>query len=363
MKMKDSKKHPIRKAEHEYLKKLEESITGKSSDNFYIIPPEDIKKQKQLELLRRVYDKPAEISLPEKEDEKDKEPSRISIEAIVGVEQETQETQKPQETLEPKESPQVKEQLFTPSVPIEYVINDIEPAPQESAPTLQEISSAPQETSLQPPRISRPAPSVSPKPETEPPSPQPTPLFDMGTIILLEDGSLGIYKGPIPGKEYHLIYHLRPEGSVTPEGIYLYAYRSETLGCVSSEALEEMQRSMRWERDQILDPLSPQEKARLIPLLSSRAIKKEMTEPLRKRNSLERGRLLKVKIGDKIWEAIYWGSDELGQIVAHNTNKVWTLMHLNLGRFGDALQYGDILSPEQIKNINLSLTESLSVGD
>jgi len=339
MKIKDSQKYPVRKAEHEYLKKLEKSVAGKNSDNFYVIPPEEIKKKKQLDLLRRVYEKPAENGAPEKE----KEPPRISIESIIGEEQE------PQELQEPQESSPLKEELLTPPVPIEYVIQDVTTPPQEPSPP--------------PPDISKPAPPVPPKPQLEPPSSQTKPLFDMGTIILLEDGCIGIYKGPIPGKEYHLIYHLRPDGTVTPEGIYLYAYRSESLGCVISEVMEEIQRSMRWERDRIMEQLGSQEKARLIPMLSSKIIKKDMSEPQRKRNSLERGRLLKVKIGDKIWEAVYWGSDELGQIVVHNTNRVWTLMHLNLGRFGDALQYGDILSQDQIKNINRSLSESLSVGD
>ena len=353
MKRKDPKKHTITKTEHDYLKKLEAAVIGKNSDNFYVAKSQDNKKIEQLERLRRVWETPPENGLPEKE------PPRISIESIVGEEQESRETresQESQESQETQESPPAEEKLSHPGVPIELVIQEIAPLPQEIPP-------APQEPLQPPPRILKPGPPVSQKPEPEPPSSQADLLFEMGTIILLGDGSIGIYKGSIPGKEYQLIYHLRPDGTVTPEGIYLHAYRCETLGCLNSEALEEMQRSMRWERDRIVERLSSEEKVRLIPLLSSKAIKMEVSEPPRNRDSLERGRLLKVRIGDRIWEGVYWGSDELGQIVAHNTNKVWTLMHLNLGRFGDALEYGALLSQDQMKNINLSLTESMSVGD
>lgn len=71
---------------------------------------------------------------------------------------------------------------------------------------------------------------------------------------------------------------------------------------------------------------------------------------------LERGRVLRISVGPgKVWEAVYWTSDEMGPIVAHNTNREWSLMHLDLSRFKDALEYGELLSEEKLDEIEQSL--------
>jgi hypothetical protein len=329
-KKKDRKKKTDSTVEKEYLKKLEDAIKGKNGLSPYIQSPQELKKQEQLRRLREGHVKPDRPAPPEKE------PPRIPIEWAINHE---------------CDSPQPEVEATAQSLPIEEVFQKPEPVSQD----VQEPS----------PEISKPVPkpTLEKKKVVAPTLPPTKQLYDIGSIIRLEDGSIGIYKGPIPGKEYHLVYHLRPDGSIRPEGIYLYAYRSEQLGCVTPEVLDDIQRSMRWERERIVHHLSSSEKSRLIPLLSPQAIKEEVSAPIRKKESLERGRHLLIKIGNRLWDAIYWGSDELGQIVAHNTNKVWTLMHLNLGRFGDSLEYGDLISPEEIKEINDSLSQRLSVGD
>jgi hypothetical protein len=338
----DSSKNLRELAENEYLKRLERAITGKSGENLYLKPGDDRLIQ-QTEDVIDVWERiePKIVS--------QKEPPRIPIEWALGEHKD--------------QPPPVEEKSQPKTLSIEEVIEETAP-PQ------------PEESLIPPPspitqKTLPPEPKTAPEPKALPelkavPEPQPSlvkSLYDPGTIIRLEDGSVSIYKGPIPGKEYHLIYHLRHDGNISPEGIYLYAYRSEPLGRINEDLWEEMLRSMRWERDRIIEHLSSQEKMRLIPLLSPKVIKKEVAEPLRKRNPLERGRRLRIGFGDHIWDAVYWGSDELGQIVAHNTNKTWTLMHLNLGRFGDSLEYGELLTPEELKDINVSLSETLSVGD
>ena len=329
-KKKNKEQNIHKQIENEYLKKLEQAVSGFNGEFPYVITPQETKKKEQLKRLRKLDTK--QVIEPEPQ----KDTPRIPIEWAINGEVET--APPPMETAPP-------------SISIEEVVQ--EPAPEKT------------ELPPPPPEVVQKKVPIRPEPKKreEPPPIIHNLLHEVGTIIRLEDGSIGIYKGPIPGKEYHLVYHLRPDGTIRPEGLYLYAYRSESLGRITPDVLEEMQRSMRWERDRILHDLSSGEKERLIPLLSPKVIKEKLREPPRKKNSLERGRLLLIGIGSNVWEAVYWGSDELGQIVAHNTNKVWTLMHLNLGRFGDSLEYGNLLSPEEIKEINESLSSRLSVGD
>jgi hypothetical protein len=340
---KKKKKKEIRAAvENNYLKQLEEAVTGDNVGPIYKDPRNELKKQEQLRRLRgQVPIHKVENSIPEKE------PPRIPIEFALGGEE--------------NNTPAVID--APPEVIVEKEVESESSVLQ--APPVREAPPAPPEVQPKP----QPAPQVKPAAPSGIREDEDNSLFDddmlyaKGEIIRLEDGSIGIYKGPIPGKEYHLVYHLRPDGTMRPEGIYLYAYQSESLGKVSFDVLGEMQKSMRWERERIIEHLSSVEKSRLIPLLSSKVIKKEIEASPEKQNSLVRGRRLKVGIGSRNWESVYWGSDELGEIVAHNTNGTWTLMHLNLGRFGSSLEYGEILSPDELKAINHSLSEMMSVGD
>ena len=73
---------------------------------------------------------------------------------------------------------------------------------------------------------------------------------------------------------------------------------------------------------------------------------------------LERGRQLRINVGGRMWESIYWTSDEIGPIVAHNTNREWALMHLDLARFKDAIEYGDVLPEADLRAIAESVARS-----
>jgi len=314
--------------EDEYLRRLEESISGKSGDAVYKLPAKEIKKRKQLELLRRQAIEEEQKTSPPP----DKEPHRIPIEWAVKDAQETETT--------------AEVEINKPGEPVNETVR------QESIPV---------ETETPSPQI-REIPKTRPAEKRQIPSAEHQLLFEIGTILRLENSTVGIYKGPIFGKEYHMIYHLRHDGLVEPQGIYIYAYCCEPLGSVPYDVLQEMQKTMRWERDRIISHLTSEEKSKLIPLLTPASIQRVEEFP-RRRESLERGRLLRIRIGDRAWEAIYWGSDELGHIVAHNTHGNWTLMHLNLGRFGDSLEYGEILPPEEIRDINSSLSENIAFGD
>lgn len=318
--------------EEEYLRKLEESISGKGGSSIYkMTPEEEMRKKRQLERLR--MQSPSRTAAPPPTPQQDKEPPRIPIEWALG---------ESEQGPPPVESKSI-------ALPNKHAISE-----DETAPGWSKTPSVAKE----PPR-----PRTTPRPETPPPSKSPMLLYELGTILHLEDGSLGVYKGPISGKEYHLVYHLRPDGKVEAEGIYLSAYRCEALGKVPYNVVQEMQRTMRWYRDSIVAHLSSEEQKRLVPFLSPGRPKTEAIEPLKKKETLERGRRMKIGFGDRAWEAVYWGSDELGQIVAHDTHKNWTLMHLNLGRFGDSLEYGDLCTPDEIREINQLLSEHITFSD
>lgn len=317
-KNKEDIKKRRQQVENEYLKRLERSLSGVP---LYSMTDEEKRRQEHKKRIQKLHQSSSDM---EKKDFKD-----------VSTEEQEKET---------------------PRIPIEFAIEE-DYAPQ---------------TEIKERETRTPEPSPPRKPERPAPDKYergPDDLFDIGAIILLEDGSVGVYKGSIPGKEYHLLYHLLPDGNVRPEGLYIYGYQAERLGCVPAGIMDEIQKKMKWDREQLISHLDSPDKAELIPFLSE---KKKETEPVasvqeeaprKKEDLLERGRKLKVKIGDRGWEAVYWGSDELGQIVAHNTHQDWTLMHLNLGRFGESLELGEKLSPEEIKEINEVISENIAVGE
>ena len=71
--------------------------------------------------------------------------------------------------------------------------------------------------------------------------------------------------------------------------------------------------------------------------------------------TLHRGQHLKIKFGDKLWEAVYWGKDNQGSVVAHRTYDHWSLMHLDIERFGNDLAAGDEVDMGLLKEIEQSL--------
>ncbi len=326
-KQKNDDESRYQELEDAYLKRFESAISGPTSRGFYQLNEREKKRQEQIRKIRgEAVSTP--VSPPLDSDQPDKEPPRIPIEWAI---QDANGS-----TASPSAIP-----------PSSQAHRTRQPAPAEP-PQRQDVP-APESRSE----------TVSPQTGSRARVPS---LHEIGAILRLEDGSIGIYKGPMPGKEYHFIYHLLPDGNVRPEGVYITSYNVEHLGQLAPEVLDELQKNMHWERDRIIYHLSSYEKARLIPILDMNGKPKTESQaatPTQKKEGLERGRRIVVKIGDKIWEAVYWGRDELGQIVAHNTHKSWTLMHLNLGRFGDSMDLGEKLSPEEIRHINECLSESI----
>ncbi len=190
-----------------------------------------------------------------------------------------------------------------------------------------------------------------------------------GTILVFEDHSMGIFKESNPSKEYDIVYILKQDGRAIPQGMPLYAYEKDPVGRLSAGVLSQLIQNGRWERDMIIFHLLkfidrkhvPQIDAQApVPVpasdtFSSWAVKKlsadEINEP-EKREQFIRGRKFHIKFGPtQEWDAVYWGKDELGHIVAHDTHNKWTLMHLDLGRFKDSITFGDMADEATLSKI------------
>lgn len=202
--------------------------------------------------------------------------------------------------------------------------------------------------------------------------------FIPGTILVFEDGSMGIYRSFNSDKDYDIVYQLQSTGMAKPHGMPLYAYEVEPVGRVSQACLEQLVKTGRWERDMIVfhllkyrdrvhiptiaEPTSSDE----TPVGSSDNVSRlsvqkltpeqlapdapEVQEPPKEdKPALVRGRRISINFGgNQAWEAIYWGKDELGHVVVHNTHDKWSLMHLDLDRFKDTLVFGSMASSEDI---------------
>lgn len=198
--------------------------------------------------------------------------------------------------------------------------------------------------------------------------------FVAGTILCLNDNILAIYKRPVPEKGYHLVAALLPKGAIKVEGIVLEGYQIEELGALSKVMFEKMQEEGYWTRDLIVFHCFRWEDVARIPARpvlpsafedthykspegsshSTAAQPVTPTEPAKPR--FIRGMMLSIKFGDKAWDAVYWGRDEQGPVVAHKTNQVWALMHLDLDRFGDSIITSEQVDSALIEQINQSLS-------
>jgi hypothetical protein len=92
------------------------------------------------------------------------------------------------------------------------------------------------------------------------------------------------------------------------------------------------------------------------------AINKALESPMRlsppsepKGPDLVRGRRIQVKQNGYGWEAVYWGADATGPIVVHKTHGTWDLMHFDMTRYAEKITYGDMISEEELEEINKEL--------
>jgi len=218
--------------------------------------------------------------------------------------------------------------------------------------------------------------------------------FAEGDIMLLDDGSVGIFKESVPNKEYQLVYFLEANGHIKPQGVVLAAYQVRKLGAVPAEFLVIFKRSQRWNRDAIVFHIESWDDIACLPPAILYDAKQSPTvggvDPQRGsaggaptsgmtaeageghpshsghgapsftrsksqathgEGGLTVGSRFSIKFGPNDWHAVYWGRDELGDLVVHNTNKEWSMMHLSLSRFQDSLEIGEQLSVSELQEI------------
>lgn len=195
----------------------------------------------------------------------------------------------------------------------------------------------------------------------------------------------------MPEKGYHLVLILGPHGSVKAQGIALDGYEIEELGNIAPKWFEKLQSDMQWQRDLVVfhcysyeDTLkvprlegteAPREPLRMAPAAPApvAAAPQATAEPLADpqtdyapvaqqpprpelNGNLRRGQRLQIKFGEKAWDAVYWGKDDQGQVIAHKTHEDWALMHLDLKRFANTMQVDHETDPALIQEIEQSLT-------
>ncbi len=183
-------------------------------------------------------------------------------------------------------------------------------------------------------------------------------LFPDGTLVRWNGGELGIYRQHVESKGYDLIYVVEADGRLQPKGVCLAPYEPHRVGMLSQGILQWMESTMRWDRDALLYHLDNPDDAKTLRVLS------QAQPPQSAASATEspangrwvRGRTFTIKVGKHKWRGVFWGRDSLGTIVAHNTNRVWSLIHMDLKRYGDGIEYGDVLPAREIEKIEAAVS-------
>ena len=211
----------------------------------------------------------------------------------------------------------------------------------------------------------RPAPKPRPEPHVEAPPVEepakPKGLFPPGTLVLWNTEHLGIYKEYLEHKGYDVLYVVESDGRLHPEGVYLAAYDPQRVGLLSEGIFKWMESTMRWEREALVFHFDNPDDVKRLPVLGQPQTAKtrnggsERANAAKAEETLVRGRTFTISVGKRRWHGVYWGRNTMGTVVAHNTNRAWSLMHLDLSRFGSDVQFGDVLPNEQILEIEAAV--------
>lgn len=228
----------------------------------------------------------------------------------------------------------------------------------------------------------KPKPSVSTLPthtnRLAPSPPKPTPhgvQYGPGAILLINRRTLAVYRRFVPEKEYHLVLSLCPNQAVKIQGVALEGHDVEELGSIPSAWLDRLQNEMTWDRDLIVFHCYRYEDVAKIPTPDSFEEPRGSVQPTpapppaqetlsppvpvakpeKLNGNLHRGQRLQIKFGSNTWDAVYWGKDDQGQVIAHQTYERWSLMHLDLNRFSNGLVIHSDVDAQIIQVIEQSL--------
>jgi hypothetical protein len=239
-----------------------------------------------------------------------------------------------------------------------------------------------------------------------------------GMILSINDRTLAVYKKPIAGSDVHLVALLCPNGFVKSQGISLEGLKVEEIGSLAGEWFKQFETQTRWERDLIVFHCYRYEDTFRIPVLNMVAATEsrgpesgsdfgekavgsvnestdepgrnvalddpkteetrdeessvqsedlkagadikhepEPAEPEDPLLSLKRGQRIQIKMGVNLWDAVFWGCDARGMVVAHQTNGQWSLMHLELQRYRDSIKIDPNIDESLVGDIQDSVTK------
>lgn len=221
--------------------------------------------------------------------------------------------------------------------------------------------------------------------------------FPIGTILCLDDEEMVVYRRAVADKSYDMVYSLLSDGSVKIEGVDIGSHQVDELGVMQSRDLRTLQSDMRWTRDliafncsreedsdRIPDPAveppkakpaaqtrAPEPKSKPAPKKvrsagdpieqltesegAGRVVEDEPESKEKGKVKIRRGSSFTIKFGDRMWNAIYWGMDGRGTVVAHKTHGHWTLMHLDLNRFKESLVVKPGIDEKLVSEISADL--------
>lgn len=191
--------------------------------------------------------------------------------------------------------------------------------------------------------------------------------FLPGAIVMWDEKFVGLYIRPERSKGYDLVYIMTDNGRLSPKGIVLHAYGVQVLGQVPMALYEQMEKTLILNRDAIVANLFDPQDGKWIPYVQRTATPTPAPAPTPPPSmqgaqrtpspsrpmlhQLKRGARISIKIGDKSWDAVYWGRDVQNYIVAHDSHGQWALMHLNLSRFKDSIETKGMLTSDELENI------------
>lgn len=205
--------------------------------------------------------------------------------------------------------------------------------------------------------------------------------YPKGTILSLDEEDLVIYRRPVSGKPFDMVYSLLFDGKAKIEAIDLSRHQVVEMGRLSSDEFARLQTDMVWSRQMVASGCFRADDAERIPdpsgAQAAAAQRTPAPEPRRpsadrpdagpirpaaspadsaaSKTRIRRGQKISIIFGDRRWESIYWGKDQKGSVVAHKTHGHWTLMHLDLNRFKESLSVSSEPEADLIDEINQDL--------
>jgi hypothetical protein len=213
--------------------------------------------------------------------------------------------------------------------------------------------------------------------------------YTPGAILKLNQRTVAVYRRAVPEKEYHLVLILCPNNAVKVQGVALEGYEVEEIGTLPPAWVDRLQAEQRWERDLIVfhcyryedvckvPTADATEDFRMEPPSAHNApAEQEATatqgagtqtasvqtaaegHPDKENGALRRGQRLQIKFGNNTWDAVYWGKDDQGQVIAHQTYERWSLMHLDLARFQNGLLVDPEVDMDLVRKIEQSIVNT-----